>query len=176
MDNISLKSLRLLQNIYSLKELNKKILPLNQEYDPKDEYGYFATEDYYPIIYEESVSLLVEIAVLMRREAEYLKKLGSNLHTKIKYINVAKDTQTNQDISFVDALSKIVHSEDILLQVKDTAGTIGYGYETDRNCSFTGVALSKGTDKNNNPQTIIIDITKFCVNVFMYKAEKYEMQ
>ena len=172
MDNISYKALRLLQNIVSLKDINKLILPLNNEYKPEEEYSYFATEDYYPIIYEESVSLVIEIAVLMRREAEQLDKYKENLNTKVKYSNVSKDIGNGKDISFVDTLSKIVHSDDILLEVKDKNGNIGYSYELDRDCYFTGLALCKGTDKNNAPQTIKIDLKRFCINVFMFKADR----
>ena len=175
MDNISHKALRLLQNIVSLKDINKLILPLNNEYKPEEEYSYFATEDYYPIIYEESVSLVIEIAVLMRREAEQLDKYKENLNTKVKYSNVSKDIGNGKDISFVDTLSKIVHSDDILLEVKDKNGNIGYSYELDRDCYFTGLALCKGTDKNNAPQTIKIDLKRFCINVFMFKADRCEM-
>ena len=175
MDNISYKALRLLQNIVSLKDINKLILPLNNEYKPEEEYSYFATEDYYPIIYEESVSLVIEIAVLMRREAEQLDKYKENLNTKVKYSNVSKDIGNGKDISFVDTLSKIVHSDDILLEVKDKNGNIGYSYELDRDCYFTGLALCKGTDKNNAPQTIKIDLKRFCINVFMFKADRCEM-
>lgn len=125
MDNISHKALRLLQNLFSLKDINKLILPLNNEYKPEEEYSYFATEDYYPIIYEESVSLVIEIAVLMRREAEQLDKYKESLNAKVKYPNVSKDVESSKDISFVDTLSKIVHSDDILLEVKDKNGNIG---------------------------------------------------
>ena len=175
MDSISHKALRLLQNIFSLKEINRLILPLNNEYKPEEEYSYFATEDYYPIIYEESVSLVIEIAVLMRREAEQLDKYKENLNTKVKYSNVSKDIGNGKDISFVDTLSKIVHSDDILLEVKDKNGNIGYRYELDRDCFFTGFALCKGTDKDKNPQTIKIDIKRFCINVFMFKADRCDM-
>ena len=175
MDNISHKALRLLQNLFSLKDINKLILPLNNEYKPEEEYSYFATEDYYPIIYEESVSLVIEIAVLMRREAEQLDKYKESLNAKVKYPNVSKDVESSKDISFVDTLSKIVHSDDILLEVKDKNGNIGYSYELDRDCYFTGLALCKGTDKNNAPQTIKIDLKRFCINVFMFKADRCEM-
>ena len=175
MDNISHKALRLLQNLFSLKDINKLILPLNNEYKPEEEYSYFATEDYYPIIYEESVSLVIEIAVLMRREAEQLDKYKESLNAKVKYPNVSKDVESSKDISFVDTLSKIVHSDDILLEVKDKNGNIGYSYELDRYCFFTGFALCKGTDKDKNPQTIKIDIKRFCINVFMFKADRYDM-
>lgn len=174
MDNISLKALRLLQNIFSLKEINKIILPLNNEYKPEEEYSHFETEDYYTVIHEEAIALIIEIAVLMRREAEKLKKHKENINAKVKYSNISKDIQNDKDISFVDTLSKIVHSDDILLEVKDKNGNKGYGYELDRDCYFTGFALCKGTDKNNIPQTIKIDIKRFCINVFMFKADKYE--
>lgn len=175
MDKISHKALRLLQNIFSLKEINKIILPLNKERQPEEEYGYFAIEDYYPIIYEESILLIIEIAVLMRREAEQLDKYNESLNAKVKYSNVSKDIQNVKDISFVDTLSKIVHSDDILLEVKDRNGNIGYSYELDRDCYFTGFALCKGTDKNNTPQTIKIDIKRFCINVFMFNADRCDM-
>ena len=175
MDNISHKALRLLQNIFSLKDINKLILPLNNEYKPDEEYSYFSTEDYYSIIYEESVSLIIEIAVLMRREAEQLDKYKENLNAKVKYSNVSKDIENGKDISFLNTLSKIVHSDDILLEVKDGHGNIGYSYELDRDCYFTGFALCKGTDKNNTPQTIKIDIKRFCINVFMFKADRCDM-
>ena len=175
MDNISHKALRLLQNIFSLKDINKLILPLNNEYKPEEEYGYFSTEDYYPIIYEESVSLIIEIAVLMRREAEQLDKYKESLNAKVKYSNISKDIDNDKDISFVDTLSKIVHSDDILIEVKDKNGIIGYSYELDRDCFFTGFALCKGTDKDKNPQTIKFDIKRFCINVFMFKAHRYDM-
>ena len=175
MDNISHKALRLLQNLFSLKDINKLILPLNNEYKPEEEYSYFAIEDYYPIIYEESVSLIIEIAVLMRREAEQLDKYKESLNAKVKYSNVSKDVQNGKDISFVDTLSKIVHSDDILLEVKDKNGNTGYSYELDRDCYFTGFALCKGTDKEKMPQTIKIDIKRFCINVFMFKADRIDM-
>lgn len=175
MDNISHKALRLLQNLFSLRDINKLILPLNNEYKPEEEYGYFATEDYYPIIYEESVSLVIEIAVLMRREAEQLDKYKESLNAKVKYSNVSKDIESCKDISFVDTLSKIVHSDDILLEVTDKNGNIGYSYELDRNCFFTGFALCKGTDKDKNSQTIKIDIKRFCINVFIFKADRCDM-
>ena len=175
MDNISHKALRLLQNLFSLKDINKLILPLNNEYKPEEEYSYFATEDYYPIIYEESVSLVIEIAVLMRREAEQLDKYKESLNAKVKYPNVSKDVESSKDISFVDTLSKKVHSDDILLEVKDKNGNIGYSYELDRDCFFTGFALCKGTDKDKKPQTIRIDIKRFCINVFMFKADRCDI-
>ena len=175
MDNISHKALRLLQNLFSLENINKLILPLNNEYKPEEEYSYFATEDYYPIIYEESVSLIIERAVLMRREAEQLDKYKESLNAKVKYSNVGKDIESSKDISFVDTLSKIVHSDDILLEVKNRNGNTGYGYNLDRDCYFTGYALCEGTDKNNTPQTIKIDIKHFCINVFMFKADRCDM-
>lgn len=111
----------------------------------------------------------------MRREAEQLDKYKESLNAKVKYSNVSKDVANNRDISFLNTLSKIVHSDDILLEVKDGHGNIGYSYELDRDCCFTGFALCKGTDKNNAPQTIKIDIKRFCVNVFMFKADRCDM-
>ena len=106
---------------------------------------------------------------------EQLDKYNESLNAKVKYSNISKDMQNAKDISFVDTLSKIVHSNAILLEVKDKNENIGYGYKLDRDCYFTGYALCEGTDKNNTPQTIKIDIKRFCINVFMFKADRCDM-
>ena len=45
MDIISKKALRLLQNIYSFDKINKKLLPLDEEYKPEEEYNYFKIKE-----------------------------------------------------------------------------------------------------------------------------------
>ena len=120
-------------------------------------------------LYKASLELRLE------QEKNQLDKYKESLNAKVKYSNVSKDVQNGKDISFVDTLSKIVHSDDILLEVKDKNGNTGYSYELDRDCYFTGFALCKGTDKEKMPQTIKIDIKRFCINVFMFKADRIDM-
>lgn len=47
MDVITEKALRLLQNIFSFDKINKRILPLDEEFKPEDGYDYFKIKDYF---------------------------------------------------------------------------------------------------------------------------------
>ena len=172
---ISSKALKLLQNIKSLDKINKILLPLNEEFKTDDPYEYFSIKDYYPFVYEDAISVLIELSIMLRREAEQLEKYGESINKRVKYSNVAKYKFSNKDISFSDVLSKIIHSHKISFQMKDKNGDVGYGYEIDRNCSFTGMAVIEGKEKDGSDYQVIVDVEKLCVNAFMVGADKYCM-
>lgn len=171
MDKSTEKALRLLQNISSFEKINKKLLPLNQEYSSSRDCDYFAIEDYFPFVYEECIELLIELAVFMRKESEKLKEYGESISTKVKYSSTSKYLD-GRDISFDATLSKIIHATNISFELKSFDGMIGYGYEVDRNSYFTGFALICGDEKDGTKYQAKIDITKFCVNVFMVTAHR----
>lgn len=168
---IQLKALRILQNLISLRKINKLLLPLNTEFEIKDNpFQFFSTLDYYPIVYEETIALLIELSINVRRELEQLKKFKG--YIKFKYPNVGKFCKERKDISFEKILSKIIHSNNIELQTKDQDGNLFYGYEGKRENEFTGLAVINGTDRDNNPYSATVDIYKICVNCFMIDAFK----
>ncbi|MFQ9422803.1 MAG: hypothetical protein ACLR3U_02160 [Christensenellaceae bacterium] len=67
---------------------------------------------------------------------------------------------------------KIIHAIDISFELKFFDGMIGYGYAVDRNSSFTGFALICGEEKDETKYQAKIDVTKFCVNIFMVTAHR----
>lgn len=172
---VSSKALKLLQNITSLGKINKLLLPLNEEFKRDEPYEYFAIKDYCPHVYEETISLLIELSIMLRRESEQLEKYGKSINNKVKYSNIAKYISNTKDISFSDALSKIIHSDRIDLQMKDKSGNIGYGYEIDRNCEFTEFAMINGKEKDGTEYQALVDIKKLCINAFMIGADNYYM-
>ena len=174
MDIISTKALRLLQNLCSLKEINKKLLPLNDEFKPSKEYEYFSIKDYFPYIYEESINLLIELSILMRREAEKEIKYGCSINSKVKYSSMAS-YESGGSISFYDILSKIIHAEEIEYEMKIGDKICGYGYSSDRNSHFSGNAIITGLDKSSKKYTAKIDVIKFCINIFSYTADQYDL-
>lgn len=70
MDLITEKALRLLQNIFSFEKINEKILPLEREFKPKEEYEYFEITNYFEFVNEKNIQKLIELAIFMRRESE----------------------------------------------------------------------------------------------------------
>ena len=50
MDLITEKALRLLQNIFSFEKINEKILPLEREFKPEEEYEYFEITNYFEFV------------------------------------------------------------------------------------------------------------------------------
>lgn len=173
--SISNKALRLLQNISSLGQLNRMLLPLNEEFKKENPYEYFAIRDYYPHLYEESINLLIELSVLLRRESESYDKYKMSINSKVKYSNVAKYIDGKKDISFSDVLSKIIHASKIDFQMKTKNGYIGYVYEIDRNSEFTGYALITGTEKEGTEYHALVDVKKLCINAFIVDAQEYVM-
>lgn len=172
---ISSKALKLLQNIKSLEKINKILLPLNEDFKKDEPYEYFKIKDYYPHIYEESICLLIELSIMLRKKSELFEKYGMSIYKKVKYSNTAKYMLSNKDISFLEALSKIIHAYKIVFQMKDKHNSIGYGYEIDRNCSFTGKAIIEGKEKDGSVFQVLIDVEKICVNAFMLGADEYIM-
>lgn len=164
---LSTKAIRLLQGIFALKKLNKLLLPLNDEYDIKDDpFHCFAIIDYYPLVYEDSIALMIELAVTARREIE---KYGP-VQAKIKYPNIGKYCDRNEDISFEKSLSKIIHAKIISLQTKSDDGQVSYGYDGNRKNEFTGFALISGDDQAGTPYKATINIMRMCVDIVMMDA------
>jgi len=164
---LSAKAIRLLQGIFALKKLNKILLPLNDEYDVKDDpFHCFAIIDYYPLVYEDSIALMLELAVTARREIE---KYGS-VQTRVKYPNIGKYCDRNEDISFEKSLSKIIHAKTIRLQTKSDDGQVSYGYDGNRNSAFTGFALISGDEQDGTLYKATIDIIRMCVDIVMMDA------
>lgn len=171
-DDIVKKALVIMQSIYSLGEINRKTIPLNKEFETNSPFEYFQLPDFYPVIYEDTICKIIELAVLLRREKEKLDRYGEKINTKVKYPNVGKNITTQKHVAFDDALSKIIHSKEIYLQVKDLAGVVGYSYDTDRNCEFTGQLRIVSVEKDGaTTSKIDIDLEKFCVNVMMLNAK-----
>lgn len=175
MDINNEKALRLLQNIYSFEKINKRILPLDEEFKPDEEYEYFKIKDYFSYVNEESVQKLIELSVFMRRKAEEERKYDSNINSLVKYSNIGQYLNGDGDIGFESSLSKIIHAEDIQFEYEDAQKIKSYGYEGDRNCKFTGFALVTGKKKDGSYYQAKIDVIKFCVNVFAYTADRYEL-
>lgn len=176
MDLTSSKALKLLQNIHSLDKINKLVLPVNESHKNEEAYDFVEVADYYSHIYEECVAILLELSVIMRREAEKLALCGLSINAKVKFSNVGKYKDSATDVSFYDTLSKIIHSTQIDFEVQSPKGQIAVGYELGKNCKFTGSAIIHSTEKDNiTPCIIKIDVSKFCVNVFMLTAEEYSM-
>ena len=173
---ITTKSLKVLQNILSIGKLNKLLLPLNDEFKKESQYDYFVIEDYFPFLYEETINLVIELAVLLRRESEQLSEYGISINNKVKYSNVGKHMDNYVDVSFSDVLSKIIHCDDIKLQSINGSKNVLYGYEADKHCEFTGNAMIKGTKQDGTPYQIIIDIKKICINAFMVSANEFTIQ
>lgn len=171
-DEITKKAIQIMQSIYSLGKISKKLIPLNKEFETGSPVEYFHVPDFYPIIYEDTICKVIELSILLRREKEYLESIGEKISKKVKYSNVGKNVVTNVDVAFDDALSKIIHSKQIYLQVKDIEGTIGFSYDTDRNCGFTGILriVTEGNDKVTI-FTIDIDLEKFCTDAMMINAK-----
>lgn len=171
MNEIAKKAIFVLQSMYSLGNLNRKLVPLNKEFETDVAFEYFHLPDYYPEIYEDTICKIIELAVLLRREKECLEKYGDKINKKVKYSNVGKNVETNMDIAFDDALSKIIHAKNICLQVKDTEGVIDYTCYSDANCCFTGVLRITVEEKNHlTISTIDIDLEKFCIDALMINA------
>ncbi|MGN0819082.1 MAG: hypothetical protein ACI4M6_01625 [Christensenellaceae bacterium] len=131
-DDITKKSLQIMQALYSLGKINKKLISLNKEFETNNPFEYFHIPDYYPIVYEDTICKIIELAVLLRREKEKMDNYGEKINQEVKYSNIEKKV----DVAFDVALSKIIHSKDLYLLVKDSNGNLGYAYETDRNCEF----------------------------------------
>lgn len=175
MDIITEKALRLLQNIYSFDRINKRILPLDEEFRPEEEYEYFKIKDYFEYVNEESIQILIELSVCMRRKAEEERKYGCNINSLVKYSNIGQYLDGTVSVDFESALSKIIHAENIQFEYEDTQKRISYGYDSDRNCRFTSFVLISGTQKDGREYQAKIDVIKFCVNVFKYTADRYYM-
>lgn len=82
------KSIGILQNIYSFDKINKKLLPLDEEYKPEEEYNYFKIKDYFKYVNEENMQKLIELSVFMKRKAEEDRKYGNSMNSLVKYSNV----------------------------------------------------------------------------------------
>lgn len=168
---ITKKALTILQAIYSMGNINKKVLPLNDEYKTDSPFEYFHMPDIYPIVYEDTICKIIELSILLRREKEFLDDCKENINTKVKFSNIGKYVNTNEDVSFSKSLSKIVHAKSIELQSKDKKDNIGYGYTIDRNCEFTGVLRIGVIEIDKSYSTIDINIEKFCINAMMLFAK-----
>ena len=175
MDIITEKALRLLQNIYSFDKINKRILPLDEEYKPDDEYEYFKIKDYFEYVNEESIQKLIELSVFMRRKAEEEKRYSCSINSLVKYSNIGQYLDGNKSIDFEEALSKIIHADNIQFEYGSHCGAKTYGYDSDRNSKYTGNVLISGTQKDGSQYQAKIDVIKFCVNVFLYTADRYSM-
>ena len=177
MDLITEKALRLLQNIFSFEKINKKILPLEREFKPEEEYEYFEITNYFEFVNEENIQKLIELAIFMRRESEKNKSYNVAINNLVKYTTIGNYlNDTRASIDFDDALSKIIHANDILFEYKSKNGVITYGYIVDKNSKYTGCVLIEGVKKDGNKYKAIINVIKFCINVFMYTADRYTMQ
>lgn len=65
MDIITEKALRLLQNIFSFDKINKRILPLDEEFKPEDGYDYFKIKNYFGYVNDNNIQILIELSVFM---------------------------------------------------------------------------------------------------------------
>lgn len=175
MDIITEKALRLLQNMFSFDEINKRILPLDEDLKPEEEYEYFKIVDYFVYVNEENIQKLIELSVFMRRKSEELKNNGVSINSIVKYSNIGQYLDSKKCIDFEDALSKIIHADNIQFEYEGDYGFKSYGYDSDRNSKYTGNVLINGTKKDGSAYQAIIDVIKFCVNVFIYTAERYSM-
>ncbi|MGN0765289.1 MAG: hypothetical protein ACI4MO_02275 [Christensenellales bacterium] len=169
-DDVTKKSLQIMQALYSLGKINKKLIPLNKEFETNNLFEYFHIPDYYPIVYEDTICKIIELAVLLRRDKEKMDNYGEIINQKVKYSNIGKNIETKVDVAFDVALSKIIHSKNLYLLVKDSNGNLGYAYETDRNCEFTGILRIVAEEKDKTISTIDIDLEKLCVNAMMINA------
>ena len=175
MDFISKKALRILQNIYSFDKINKKLLPLDEEYKPEEEYNYFKIKDYFEYVNEENLQKIIELSVFMRRKAEEERKYGKSMNSLVKYSNVGQYIDDASSIDFESALSKIIHAYNIQFEYEDVQGVKSYGYDSDRNSKYTGNVLICGKKRDGSDYHGKIDIIKFCINVFVYTADHYSM-
>ena len=175
MDFISEKALRILQNIYSFDKINRRLLPLDEEYRPEEEYNYFKIKDYFIYVNDENLQKLVELSVFMRKKAEEEKKYGNNINSLVKYSNIGNYTDASGPIDFESSLSKIIHADNIQFEYEDTQGIKSYGYDSDRNSKYTGFVLIEGIKRDGSNYQVKIDIIKFCINVFVYTADRYSM-
>lgn len=177
MDLITEKALSLLQNIFSFEKINKKILPLEREFKPEEEYEYFEITNYFEFVNEENIQKLIELAIFMRRESEKNKNYNVAINNLVKYTTIGNYlNDTRASIDFDDALSKIIHANDIRFEYKNKNGEITYGHINNKNSKYTGCVLIEGVKKDGNKYEAIIDVIKFCINVFMYTADRYTMQ
>lgn len=165
------KTIDLMKNIYSLKEINKVVLSLENEKQIFNSEKNLYIPNFYKDIYEESISLLVELSILLRRECEQLQKAGISVNSSVKYCNIGKFANTNQSISFYDMLSKIVHASRVAFTMKEPNGKIGLGFTISLNSFFTGYATIRVTDKQGFASLVEIDLKKFCSNAFQIGAE-----
>jgi len=177
MDLITEKALRLLQNIFSFEKINKKILPLEREFKPEEEYEYFEITNYFEFVNEENIQKLIELAIFMRRESEKNKSYNVAINSLVKYTTIGNYfNDTTASIDFDDALSKIIHANNIQIEYKNKNGEITYGYIIDKNSKYTGYVLIEDVKKDGNKYKAIINVIKFCINAFMYTADRYTMQ
>lgn len=170
-DEISQKALTILQSIYSLGKINKKFIPLIKELETDSSFEGNLLPDYYPMIYEKTINTIIELSVLLRRGKETLESYGYNINKLVKYSNVGKNEGTKDHLSFAKSLSKIIHSKQLYLQVIDINGDIGYAYNVDRNCEFTGKLSVLTEEKDKTLSTYEIDLTKFCLNAMMINVK-----
>lgn len=113
----------------------------------------------------------------MRRESEKNKSYNVAINSLVKYTTIGNYlNDTRASIDFDDALSKIIHTNDIQFEYKNKNGEITYGYIIDKNSKYTGYVLIEGAKRDGNKYKAIIDVIKFCINVFMYTADRYTMQ
>ena len=163
-----------MQNLISLSEINKRILPLEKKIQHSfddDHTRYFSTFDFYPFIYEESITLLIELAIMMRRQIDFEKEYDQTYdYGKIKYPNIGKYADRPTEIGLYKALSKIIHADTIEFEVIGKDGSKGYGYLMERDCYFSENALITGREKGDSQYSAIIDTKKLCINAFMMNA------
>lgn len=113
----------------------------------------------------------------MRRESEKNKNYNVAINNLVKYTTIGNYlNDTRASIDFDDALSKIIHANDIRFEYKNKNGEIKYGHINNKNSKYTGCVLIEGVKKDGNKYEAIIDVIKFCINVFMYTADRYTMQ
>ena len=175
MDIITEKALRLLQNMFSFDEINKRILPLDEEFKPEDDYDYFKIKDYFGHVNDNNIQILIELSVFMRRKAEEERKFKASSNALVKYSNIGQYLNKNECIDFEEALSKIIHADNIQFEFESKNGLKTYGYSSDRNSKYTGLVLIDGKKKDGNYYQAKIDVIKFCINVFVYTADRYTM-
>lgn len=171
MNIIAQKTINLMKNLYSLKDINKTLKELSETKEILNPEHNLILPDYYVEIFEESFSLLIELSILLRRECEKLKKLGVSVNSSVKYVNVAKVKDTSKDISFEEILSKIIHASRLTFIMKEPNGRVGNAFAISRNSYFTNAATIRTIDKLGNDFLIDIDLKKFCINAMQIGSE-----